>query len=151
MSKCRQVVIIVLVVYLISLGWLLFFYEDSHYSRLTDESITHNLTPFKTIRHYVFVIFQTHHGFAIKSSAAVNLLGNVLLFFPLGILLPVAFPLYNNVITAFIMVVAICSVELLQWIFSIGVFDIDDIILNVAGCLMGLFFSFPYRGTNERR
>ena len=142
----KSVILSVLVIYLLSLVWLLFFYEGQSYSRLSAGPLrVPNFELFRTIRHYLFVLFQTNHGFPIKSSAAINLLGNIILFVPMGILVPLAFPMRSKIKFAFFATLGICLVEFVQWVCQIGIFDIDDIFLNVAGCLMGLFLLHLYR------
>ena len=91
-----------------------------------------NLIPFTTIAAY----FDGHKGFLI---ASINLLGNVILLVPPGFLIPFAFPSLNR---TKIIVVAIFSgfaIELLQLILEVGIFDIDDVILNALGVIAGFW------------
>ena len=61
------------------------------------------------------------------------------MFIPIGFLLPCCFKLYEKyryvLITA---VIASVSIELLQLIFRIGLFETDDVINNVFGAVIGL-------------
>lgn len=66
-----------------------------------------------------------------------QILLNVLLYMPLGYLLPLAFPRMKGrhvVLTGFL-----CSLatELLQLILRIGWFEVDDLINNTLGCALG--------------
>lgn len=68
----------------------------------------------------------------------VNLLGNVGLFIPSGIVLPVIYKKLDNfpktvAAGAFI---SLC-IEILQLPFAARASDIDDIILNTLGCVIG--------------
>ncbi|MBC7827274.1 MAG: VanZ family protein [Chitinophagaceae bacterium] len=67
-----------------------------------------------------------------------NLVGNVFLFFPLGIFLPFLFFKVNNfqriIILAFFISLFF---ELVQLFTILGNFDVDDIILNVLGTALG--------------
>jgi glycopeptide antibiotics resistance protein len=67
-----------------------------------------------------------------------NLLGNLLLFLPMGIYLPYIFKKlyifrnYFKYITLFLI-----SIEIMQLILRRGSFDIDDFILNIIGAIIG--------------
>ena len=145
-SKGNPLVLTALIVYLLSLIWLLFFYEGQSYSRLAAGSMrVPNFELFRTVRHYLFVLFQTDHGLPVKANAAVNLLGNSILFVPMGILVPWVVPAFSKIKFTFLAILGICLIEFLQWMYQIGIFDIDDIFLNVIGCLTGLFLSQFYK------
>lgn len=68
-----------------------------------------------------------------------NLFGNIALFIPLPFLL-ISFlrirTLPNVLLASFI---ASLSVEAMQFLFKRGVADVDDILLNVLGALIGFF------------
>ncbi|WP_411812070.1 VanZ family protein [Chryseobacterium scophthalmum] len=74
-------------------------------------------------------------------------LGNVVMFIPFGFLGWV-FPQLNNLknlIITFVSVIVI--VEALQYFSRLGVFDVDDVILNT----FGVFLGFLIRNFLERR
>ncbi|WP_260288074.1 VanZ family protein [Peribacillus aracenensis] len=90
-----------------------------------------NFFPFKTI----FINIQSlswWHDFS-------NLVGNIALFIPFGMFLVF---LSKNKGMSFIGVLAgslslsLC-LECLQVVFSLGIFDVDDLILNTSGGLLG--------------
>ena len=61
-----------------------------------------------------------------------NTLGNILIFLPLGIFLPLLFKKYSKFTKVIIASTVISfSIEFLQIALRLGQFDIDDIILNV--------------------
>ena len=67
----------------------------------------------------------------------LNILGNVFLFIPLPFLLAILFKMtrFSSILlTGFLLSFAI---ELLQYIFEVGVADIDDLILNTLGTAIG--------------
>ena len=88
---------------------------------------TANFVLGKSIRMYIryFSKFPFWNGFA-------NLIGNILVFMPFGILLPKAYPKCSRwwrifyCVTGFVM-----CLELFQLFSSLGAFDVDDIFLNV--------------------
>jgi len=72
-----------------------------------------------------------------------NVVGNVFLFLPLGILLPLISKRFKSFIRIFLFgLLFSLSIEILQWISrQYGVYrsvDIDDVILNVIGIVGGL-------------
>ncbi len=67
-----------------------------------------------------------------------NILGNMLLFAPFGFFVGYIFNANKTYIIFILSIIASCSIEITQ--LSIGrVFDVDDIILNVLGSLLGYF------------
>lgn len=95
-----------------------------------------NLIPFRTMSPYLRDITET---FAFKNIAA-----NIVIFIPLGLFISSKNP--KNVFKALIICLGvILSIELIQLFFKIGFFDVDDIILNFIGSLLGVFISLFVR------
>ena len=92
-----------------------------------------NFIPFRTIVEY---IDRYNNGF--RNLSVINLLGNFILFTPMGMLLPCVVPKLNRfwkvTLTVLIMVVA---VEITQGILRVGSVDIDDVLFNVIGAIIG--------------
>lgn len=93
-----------------------------------------NIVPFKTIREYIEMLFVSNVN---KNIPLMNLLGNLFVFFPMGFLLPLLKKIknYKNFILS--MIGILIFKELLQLICGKAVFDIDDIILNIIGAIIG--------------
>ena len=89
-----------------------------------------NLIPFKTILYYL----QGHNGFLI---ACINIVGNIAALVPLGFLLPLVFSNMNWKKTLLVAIGSGLSIELVQVYLHIGIFDIDDVILNGLGVIIG--------------
>lgn len=67
-----------------------------------------------------------------------NTLGNVLIFLPLGIFLPLLYKKYCTLSkVALASAIISLSIEILQFTLRIGQFDIDDILLNTMGTAIG--------------
>lgn len=94
-----------------------------------------NFIPFKTIGEYIGALINNSTNPRI---IVANLVGNVIIFIPMGIFLPFYFKKLRvfgkYIITVVIMVLL---VELIQFVFMLGIADIDDFILNVAGGAIG--------------
>lgn len=99
--------------------------------RTLDKSI--NLIPFYSIKEYLFSNSAT-----IKKFAFGNVVGNIVIFIPLGTYLSL-FKNNKRVITnlLFIFIVSL-FIEIIQGLLGIGASDIDDIILNCFGGLVGI-------------
>ena len=103
-----------------------------------------NIIPFASVAEYVGHILDG--GYFMRKWAIRNVFGNLFLFYPMGIFLPCLFPCMRtarkNARTAFRVILAVETVQLL---LRIGCFDIDDLILNMAGWMLGcLTFSSPF-------
>lgn len=95
-----------------------------------------NLIPFRTMSSYLKNITEPY---AFKNIAA-----NIVIFIPLGFFISNKNP--KNVFKALIICLGvILSIELIQLFFKIGFFDVDDIILNFIGSLLGVFISLFVR------
>jgi glycopeptide antibiotics resistance protein len=93
----------------------------------------YNLVPFHTIMNYINATGYINTGIVIT-----NLAGNILAFMPLGFFLPLLFKRYlkfRN--TMLIVITSTLMVECLQYIFRVGSFDVDDLILNTVGGILG--------------
>jgi glycopeptide antibiotics resistance protein len=97
-----------------------------------------NFVPFKTILPYLL----GHKGLII---AGVNLIGNIALLVPIGFLVPCIYPNLKWKSLLFVAIIAGFSIEIPQVVLGVGIFDIDDIILNALGVMIGywafLFFA----------
>lgn len=95
-----------------------------------------NLIPFRTMSPYLKNITEPY--------AFKNIIANILVFIPLGFFISNKNP--KNVFKALIICLGvILSIELIQLFFKIGFFDVDDIILNFIGSLLGVFISLFVR------
>ncbi|MCM1087276.1 MAG: VanZ family protein [Muribaculaceae bacterium] len=99
---------------------------------------TANFIPFKTIRMYI--------RYAHKLNSFENLAGNILVFMPFGILLPMLagrrWQLLKVLSGAFLLAL---GMELFQLVSAFGAFDVDDILLNCVGAVMGCLIYKAFR------
>lgn len=70
----------------------------------------------------------------------INVFGNIIMFTPFGFLGIVFLKLNDFKALIINFLSAIILIESLQYFSRLGVFDIDDIILNTAGVAMGFWF-----------
>jgi glycopeptide antibiotics resistance protein len=68
-----------------------------------------------------------------------QLIGNLLLLAPMGVLLPAAVPGARTSVVIGLALVLACGIELVQWWLPTGrMADIDDVWLNTLGSVVGL-------------
>jgi len=118
--------------YVVLMVYFLFFAEIMGRTSAVQE-YHYNLMPFKEIRRYL--VYYKKLGFWL---VAVNLAGNVIAFIPFGLF----FPLLSRRNRSFFKVTLISfevsmMVELIQLVTRVGSCDVDDIILNTLGGVLG--------------
>ena len=121
--------------YIILLSYFLFFSE--HYGRENVmATYRYNLVLFKEIRR--FIEYREQLGF---ESFVVNILGNIFAFAPFGFLLPVLNKRYRKffLVTFLCLLFSLC-VETIQLILKVGIFDVDDMLMNTVGGILGYLF-----------
>ena len=98
-----------------------------------------NLIPFRTLRLFAGLLdsgVRSHITMAV-----INLGGNIIMFIPLGFLLPKVFPKLSSLPRVLLTTAIIITiVEIIQLFTLVGSCDIDDLILNVIGSAMGYWF-----------
>ncbi len=113
--------------------WLLFF------RRVDGELIAwrYNLQPLDTVRRYLWVL-RNSEDFVQRSNALANLLGNAALFLPFGLFLPLLFSKLRHFGYYFLLsLLTIVTAEILQTVTGLGTLDVDDLILNLIGSILG--------------
>jgi glycopeptide antibiotics resistance protein len=124
---------ILFVAYLSFLVFLTFF------SRLYGRGTLHhsvNMIPFRTILQYLNSSYN-------RNITITNILGNIEAFIPMGFLLPIVFEKLKKFKRVLgLVLLGTLSIEALQYITGTGASDIDDVILNVLGGIIGYIIYF---------
>lgn len=127
----RIIAILALLAYLLLLSYLLFF--SSTYGRTVEMGYRYNLRPFHEIRRGLENIDTVGYRYVI-----VNILGNIAAFMPFGFLLPFVSERRIHVGKAAVATFLLSlSAEVLQLLSRTGAFDVDDLILNTIGGVLG--------------
>ena len=100
-----------------------------------------NFVPFKTI-----VPELTGRGNHLID--VVNLIGNIVPFMLIGLLAPLAFRSISWQKALVLGVFTGLTCEVMEVVFRVGIFDVDDLILNAFGVIAGygVFVMFKRRG-----
>ncbi len=103
------------------------------FSRAPGSERSINLIPFASIAEYV-----SSRSSGTARVAFANVVGNILFFIPLGVY--VSWLRHRAAAWLTMLTVASVSVavEIIQGVFAIGASDIDDVILNCVGGIMGI-------------
>ncbi len=96
-----------------------------------------NLIPFRTVKEMCEIVFMGTRAYLLRL-AVVNLVGNVIMFVPFGFLLPLGFRACERLSrTLLYMFCALLICEAAQLFSLRGIFDVDDLIFNLAGVCAG--------------
>lgn len=135
-------------VYILLLSYFLFFSERYGRDTITQQ---YNLELFKEIKR--FIKYREQIGL---EGFVVNIFGNVIAFMPYGFLLPLLNRAYRRFYSIGILSILFSLVvETAQLLLKVGVFDVDDVLMNSLGGILGylIFLSIHsiYRRLEERR
>ena len=109
-----------------------------------------NLVPFRTIYGSVYIIVHRTNPYLIPHEI-ISLLGNFALFMPFGYFIPRLFGRYRVFVKFILLTFAVLlSIEILQVLTLRGSFDVDDILLNLAGAVIGFFIEGIVTSKNRR-
>lgn len=127
--------------YLLFLSYLLFY--SVGFGRTEHEDYRYNLTMFQEImRYYDFGMRTGNWRLFI-----LNVIGNIVVFMPIGMFLPSLFSRCKNIFftTILSLEISLC-VEVIQLLTKVGSFDVDDLLLNTLGGVCGFLVYAIYRG-----
>ena len=132
-KKIRIIGWILFIIYILLLIYFLFLSEEYGRKDFAQRDYQYNLVLFQEIRR--FWVYRERVGYL---AAFLNLAGNVIGFLPFGFILPVIGKRMKN---GFL--VTVCGfclslfVESMQLIFKVGSSDVDDLLLNTLGTVLG--------------
>ncbi|MFE0559797.1 VanZ family protein [Paenibacillus sp. NPDC058910] len=122
-SHYKMIALILLIGYTM----LLTYWMIWGFGRTTQSEFSYNLVPFSTMANY----------FPIRSLASlINIVGNIAVFVPFGVLIPVVFRIRYVKMLGFFLV-GLFVLEMAQLISRRGSLDVDDFILNSVGVTIG--------------
>ena len=147
--KHRKFVLFLWVLYALALAYILFVRRFGATYAITYRewlSQCYNLVPGRALCDYLTAPYQAP---VVLRRVIFNYVVNLLLFVPWGILFAIGkttakrFALYTGIVVIF--------VELLQYLAMLGSFDIEDIILNGIGAMIGFLVARQIKSKKERR
>ncbi len=138
-TKLQKICWTVFVLYLIALLYYTIFAESlgRRGAGESESQIRYNLVLFNEIRR-----FWTYRDKLGMRAFLLNVVGNVLAFVPSGFLLP-AVSRRCRWLPGIVLVGFMISflIECTQLVFRVGSFDVDDLLLNTLGVILGFFLN----------
>lgn len=128
-----------LVVMLLFIGYLSFLLSVTLFTHnYYTYGQSSNLLIFSSVR---LMLMSGNGGLILK-----NVIGNIALFIPLGILLPLLIEKKQTFRWLLLFAVLFSLViEVCQFLFAARIFDVDDIMLNVVGAMTGRLILAGFR------
>jgi len=117
-------------IYILLLSYFLFFSERYGRDLVTEE---YNLQLFREIKR--FIKYREYIGL---EGFVVNIFGNIFAFSPFGFFLPMLNKSYRRFyIISVLSILFSLIIETVQLLLKVGVFDVDDILMNSIGGILG--------------
>lgn len=134
-SKKRIVITLLFILYVIMLLFMVLLMDRSG-----KDEYQYNLVLFDEIKRYFRYREQVGNWIFLR-----NILGNVVGFIPMGACWPYVFPRMRNPV----LVTLVCFewslvIESTQLFFRIGSFDVDDLLLNTLGGIIGCVIYYAW-------
>lgn len=145
-NRHRKHGFVLLILYLVLLTYYLFFAEAMGRTPGSREEYSYNLILFKEIRRFIM-----HRDILGYKAVILNIVGNVVAFMPFGFILPEVWDQLNKWYTITLLgFLFSLSVETAQLLSRVGSFDVDDLLLNTVGALIGYFAFVIAKGVWNR-
>ena len=147
-KKFRILCLILFVIYVLAIIYFLLLSDI--YGRTEGYlDYRYNLIPFLEIKRFIHSAISG--GSIHFRDVCINLIGNVVAFVPFGALVRWV---RNKKTGAFVAILytflfSLC-IELVQLVTKVGVFDVDDLILNTLGGLLGFWIYYILLLINRR-
>lgn len=136
----KAVMKLLFIIYMCVLVYVVFFAEAM--GRTPQDGYVYNLTPLKEIKRFMKYIWDND---ALGRAARLNIFGNIIAFIPFGIYLPYTSESKLGFISTFLYTFSLSlTIELVQLITKVGSCDVDDIILNTLGGVIGYILWYIY-------
>lgn len=121
-EKWKKITSVLFAIYLIALGWIILFKMQTSFT---------DLPQLRSVKLIPFV----RDGRQSSEQFVLNFLS----FIPFGIYLSMLRPKKSFAKNVMLLFLASFLIEVLQYVFAIGVSDIDDVIANTFGGVIGIF------------
>lgn len=134
----RTVLWVVFAIYCLGLAWVLFLSREIRHGYTFVEYISKfsNFVPFRTIFHYANI--STIGSLEFIGLSIWNVIGNLIMLLPLGAMLPCLFKHVDRFWKVVLVVIGtVVTIECAQLLLRVGVVDVDDLILNLSGAMIG--------------
>ena len=136
------------ILFVLYIGFIIYFLLFSEWYGRNPERMgeyRYNLELFKEIKRFWY--YREQLGFY---AVFTNLLGNVLIFVPFGFFMPMASRYRSFWSAVFYSFILSFCVETFQLITTVGSFDVDDMLLNTIGGMVGYIIFVDFAAKRRR-
>lgn len=133
--------------YMIGLVYFLFISEEMGRSGSVSSA---NLVPFQEINRSIWLLKHgiIYHKWSSIRYFILNFVLNIVAFMPFGFFLPIINHRQKHFFVLLISAAGFTAViEMMQLLLGVGIFDVDDMILNLFGGVLGYFLYWLTRKT----
>lgn len=124
----------IFIIYLMTLLYVVFFAKEMGRAEIAS-GYKYNIHPFMEIKRYIKYL---NDDSVLGRISFLNIIGNVLVFIPFGFFMPWLTDKKSNFIITLIYGFALSlAIEFVQLICKVGCFDVDDLMLNSLGVVLG--------------
>lgn len=138
-QNTRKILWVLFALYGLVMLWLLLApaRTSGHPADWVEMGMHFNRHPFRTMHAYWNYLTNPRTPFQFRIGL-YNLLGNTVMFVPLGFFPPLLLPKLRRFCRTMLLVLGIMTlIELLQMLLLVGTFDVGDLILNLSGAAIG--------------
>lgn len=132
-NKIKVIGTLLFIIYIIMMVYFLFFAESMGRT-ICDREYSYNLVLFKEIKR--FIKYRKELG---MTAVLTNVFGNIICFIPFGFMLPIiSMKMRKSLLVTLVSFELSIVIEVTQLVFKVGSFDVDDLVLNTIGGLIGV-------------
>lgn len=133
------------ILYIAVMTYFMFFAE--RFDRVPSDEYRYNLVPFREINRFI-----SNRDILGMGPVMLNILGNIEVFIPFGMALVSISRGRMGFWTVTVYSAALSiAIELLQLVMRVGSCDVDDIMLNTLGGIIGYLIYFIAKGRGRRK
>lgn len=131
-QSAKRILYVAFVIYMVILIYFLLFSEG--FGRTShNESYRYNLVLFQEIKRFI-----TYYHILGMKSVLVNVVGNIVAFMPFGFFMPFIGKKRRGFINVTLLSIELSLfIETVQLITKVGSYDVDDLLLNSLGGVLG--------------
>lgn len=132
-------------VYIGIVTYFMFFAEIWGRTKVCND-YSYNLIPFKEIKR--FIKYRKQLGMV---AVATNIGGNIIGFMPFGFILPILTQKARGLLRIFILTLNLSLfIEMIQLVSKVGCCDVDDMILNTLGGVLGYIMFYMFNALRRK-
>lgn len=141
----RRLSWLVFIIYLAGMAYFLFFSEGLH--RGGSGEYRYNLVLFQEIKRALYCLENGNRSYFF-----LNVVMNIAAFAPFGFFLPIISGKNKKFLNVFLLSLELTlTIEMLQLLFRVGIFDVDDIVMNTLGGILGYVIYYTGKQIERKR